>query len=210
MCSKPHPFQKPLWILSTLSILILTAVLLVSCASLSKKQCLAGEWQSIGVKDALYGRPQSRFEQHVKACQKVNIVPDRAVWLAGHKQGARSYCRPSNAYDEGRRGSTYYNICEPDQHAIFVPIYNLGYKEYSLIRRRDSAEAELARYEKDLIEFEEMLRRAKIDSDQSDEDLRSRRRKIKFAREHYADAVDDLANFRRRLQFEGVRKMAGL
>jgi len=191
-------------------VLALTAIVLSSCMTMSKKQCRTTEWQLQGVNDALRGRPHSRFDQHVKTCKRADIVPDRDAWLVGHKQGARRYCQPSNAYEVGQRGRTYYNICEPDQHTIFVALYKLGSKERSLIYRRDQAAANIVRLENELEELEKMLERANVDGPKSRKTTKSRRQDLEWERGEFSDAVDDLARFRRRLQLEGMWNMAGL
>ena len=51
--------------------------LILSCASLSKNECLQADWFEIGRKDGVMGRPRALFQQHSDACSKHGITPDR-------------------------------------------------------------------------------------------------------------------------------------
>jgi hypothetical protein len=45
---------------------------------MSKEACLQGDWAGVGFKDGEAGRPQSRLDEHAKACAKAGVVPDAA------------------------------------------------------------------------------------------------------------------------------------
>jgi hypothetical protein len=57
------------------------------CASMSKNECMAANWEDVGIRDGASGRPEEYLIQHPKACAKVNVVPDRGAWLHGREQG---------------------------------------------------------------------------------------------------------------------------
>lgn len=90
---------------------LLAALALVAtlsgCASLSKSECLAADWEDIGVRDGANGRPEEYLIQHAKACSKVDVVPDRGAWQHGRVRGLERYCVPHRAYRDGESGSGF-------------------------------------------------------------------------------------------------------
>lgn len=94
---------------SALKLLAALALLasLSGCASLSKSECLAADWETVGVRDGANGQPEEYLLQHVKACGKVNVVPDRGAWLHGRERGLDRFCVPQRAYQAGEWGSGF-------------------------------------------------------------------------------------------------------
>ena len=80
---------------------------LSGCASLSKSECLAADWEDIGIRDGANGQPEEYLIQHAKACSKVDVVPDRGAWQHGRERGLERYCVPRRAYQNGEYGSGY-------------------------------------------------------------------------------------------------------
>ena len=97
---------QPALRLSMLSALLL----LSSCATLSKEECLIGNWQTIGYNDGVAGHGPERLASHTKACAKANIAPDYKTWERGRLIGLEKYCTVSNAYNLGRRGQTLNSV----------------------------------------------------------------------------------------------------
>lgn len=85
--------------------------LLSSCATLSKQQCLIGDWQAIGYNDGVSGYSSERLASHAKACAKASVTPDYLAWERGRKLGLKQYCTTNNAYNIGRRGRKLNNVC---------------------------------------------------------------------------------------------------
>ena len=207
----PRIFNQPrLTALFAVVTTLVCGALLPSCTTLTKDQCLSGDWYSIGVNDGLLGRAHYYFELHEKACKKVDVEPVKETWLAGHKQGARQYCQPNNAYKEGLKGKSYHNICEPDQHRIFVALFRLGKEEYWLIFYRNYYAQQIASYERELDEKEAFWDKTGVDEHQSYSERKRIRRNISSARTLYLGTSDELARFRRRMRVYGMWQMAGL
>lgn len=85
--------------------------LLSSCATLSKQQCLIGDWQAIGYNDGVSGYSSERLASHAKACAKASVAPNYLAWERGRQLGLKQYCTTSNAYNVGRRGRQLNNVC---------------------------------------------------------------------------------------------------
>jgi hypothetical protein len=111
----------------TLTVLLVLALsLLTGCASLSKSQCLADDWQTVGYRDGLAGAQQSNLLRHQNACVKHGVHPDRAAYIAGWHDGVTQYCRPGNAFRLGERGAGYGNVCPEHMQTDFDLAYQDG------------------------------------------------------------------------------------
>lgn len=84
---------------------------LAACASLSEKECLAGNWEEIGQRDGRAGRTADFIVNHAKACADTGVTPDRAAWERGRQAGLTAYCTPLNAYEVGRSGARLSPVC---------------------------------------------------------------------------------------------------
>lgn len=69
-----------------------SALALAGCATLSKDQCLMGDWYDIGIQDGAEGYSPSRLAQHQEACAEFRVRPDRGAYQAGWDRGIGEYC----------------------------------------------------------------------------------------------------------------------
>jgi hypothetical protein len=120
------------------------------CATLSKSDCLAGDWARIGRQDGAEGRTRSRFSDHVEACQEYGVGPDRATYESGYREGLVSYCTPENGFDIGRRGRVYENVCPASQEGDFLARYRAGKEIHDTESRLQSVDRNLAQLENSL------------------------------------------------------------
>lgn len=104
---------------------------LASCATMSKEQCLAGDWTGQGYADGMAGRAMSRLGEHAEACAKHGIAPDDDSYRAGRAQGLRVYCTPANGFRIGRQGNNYGGVCPADLEGDFVYAFNDGRTVYA-------------------------------------------------------------------------------
>jgi len=97
------------------------------CASMSKNECMAANWEDVGIRDGASGRPEEYLIQHSKACAKVNVVPDRGAWLHGREQGLDRFCVPYRAYQLGEYGGGFdVAICRNYDQDRLVNAYEQG------------------------------------------------------------------------------------
>lgn len=120
---------------------------LIGCASMSKEECLNANWKSIGYEDGSVGRPEMTIQAHRKACAKINVVPDLNLYQQGHKEGVRSYCKKTTAYQLGVRGGAYYQVCPPDLEPAFLQAYRVGQELYAITQQMDQVEQAISGYE---------------------------------------------------------------
>lgn len=100
------------------------------CASLSKNQCLANDWETVGYRDGLSGTPSSALLQHQDACVKHGVIPDRNAYLAGWSEGVDQYCQPANGFAVGHNGVAYSNVCPAHLQSAFYAAYQDGQHLY--------------------------------------------------------------------------------
>ena len=109
--------------IKNLTVSLLAIALMSGCASMSKSECLSADWLQRGVQDGSSGALASTLTQHDKACAKVGITPDQALYLQGHAQGLISYCTPEKGLLEGRQNNEYLDVCPQKLEANFLASY---------------------------------------------------------------------------------------
>ena len=109
---------------------LMATLVLFGCAgtSVSKNQCLASDWQTLGYRDGVMGRRSTQLLEHQDACLDHGVTPDRHGYMIGWNQGAREYCQPNNAFDVGERGAGHNNICPTGLAGSFLGAYQQGRK----------------------------------------------------------------------------------
>jgi len=149
---------------SLLRIIAALAVLgsLGGCASMSKNECLAANWEDVGIRDGADGRPEEYLIQHSKACAKVNVVPDRGAWSHGREQGLDRFCVPYRAYQLGENGYGFdVAICRNyDQDRLFSA-YEMGRDVNRLGNQLASIDGEIASIH-DRLDDEDMEKKERV------------------------------------------------
>lgn len=120
-------------------VLVLTTVALNGCATLSKEECLGGDWKVIGYNDGVQGYTLNRLTEHQQACVEYGVKPDLAAYQAGHADGLVYYCKPDNGFKLGEQVASYtLGLCPAHLEIPFLLQYALG-----LDGARRLAEAEI-------------------------------------------------------------------
>lgn len=108
-------------------IFILVDVSVVGCATLSKEECLQGNWREIGYRDATNGYALTWLEQHQKACANYDIIPDPNAYRTGYDEGVVIYCTPENGFKVGQAGRYYQDgVCPTHLANAFLEQYLIG------------------------------------------------------------------------------------
>lgn len=128
------------------------AAILASCATLTKAECTAGDWRSIGIGDGASGYPASYVDNHISACAEHGIGLDRQLYETGRQEGLRTYCRLERAESDGRAGRTNYNSCQGEigvafnrVHAAASALHGLNTRITTLDGEINTALADLAK-----------------------------------------------------------------
>jgi hypothetical protein len=125
---------------------------------MSKDECMATDWRTVGYEDGVAGYSGSRIAQHRKACAKYGVAPDLSAYQAGRNSGLREFCVAQNGFHVGARGASYNGVCPVDLEPAFLGAYETG-RELNRLRVRvtnaanriDSLHNEVDNIDKDLI-----------------------------------------------------------
>ncbi|HRD48497.1 MAG: DUF2799 domain-containing protein [Candidatus Competibacter sp.] len=134
------------------------ALALSGCATLSREECLIGNWYEIGAQDGAAGYSPERLAEHRQACAEHRIRPDRDAYRAGWEEGIRDYCTPQRGFYEGRKGAGYAGICPPQLEWAFLREYRIGQDVYQQERRIQEVERERERKREERRKREEQRR----------------------------------------------------
>ncbi len=132
---------------SILTLVMVSAALLSSCATLSKEECSIGNWQTIGYNDGVAGYYADRLASHAKACAKVGVTPDYQAWERGRTLGLKQYCTVSNAYNIGRRGQRLNSVCPTDSLDKLQLSNQQGFDYYTLNKQLQEDRLLLEKYQ---------------------------------------------------------------
>ncbi|WP_409018792.1 DUF2799 domain-containing protein [Brevundimonas vesicularis] len=119
------------------------ALLLGSCTTMSKDECLMGAWGQKGYQDGLSGYDPSRLDDHAEACAKHGVGPNPTAYLSAREDGLRQYCTARNGFTQGRRGNSYRGVCRPEEEDGFIPAYRDGLEIHAAEQALASAQSDL-------------------------------------------------------------------
>lgn len=173
---------------------VVAGLTVAACATLSKEQCLQGDWRAIGYIDGADGRPMSRIEDHAKACEKTGVAPDMSLYVQGRDQGLMRYCTEMNGFRVGREGHSYAGVCPPPVEPEFLGGYADGGRVHAAESRLssarsdlDSADARADRRAREADGVEDELRNPKL----TDEQTRELRDRLQRLRRERREAIED-------------------
>jgi hypothetical protein len=132
------------------AVLVLTVLSAAGCSSMSKTECLATDWRSVGYEDGVAGYPGDRIAYHRKACAKRGVRADLTAYQQGRSQGLKEYCQPANGYRLGESGATYRGVCPARLEQGFLPAFEAGHELYTLRARVTDADSRLAHKRREL------------------------------------------------------------
>lgn len=174
------------------SVLILFFLNLVTgCATLTKDECLYGDWRTIGYDDGAAGQPPARISEHQKSCVEYGITPDFTLYHQGYAQGVKLFCTRQNGYDKGVAGYSYTGICPPELENDFLAGYRPGRELHQLRQEHNELANDLERIERSLSTVSQKLREKK-QLLFKDDTSKGQRRDIYRDMEHLKDERYDL------------------
>ena len=176
--------MRPFLLIPTLA----GGLLLASCATISQEACLQGDWASVGFKDGEAGHPQSRLDEHAKACAKTGVAPDPAPYFAARAQGLKTYCTPGRGFYEGRLGNAYAEVCPEGTEHGFLTAYADGKLVHAAAARlsqadsdRSTADRRAEKRDREARGVEDELRNPELNDEQKRE-LRDRLNRLRSER----------------------------
>jgi hypothetical protein len=133
---------------------MIATVLTAGCASMSKDECLAVDWRTIGYEDGVEGYPGDHIAEHRKACAKYGVRADLDLYQQGRNQGLHEFCQPRNGYRLGARGASYNGVCSGELESPFLASFDSGHQLYVLSARLSNAEYQLESKRRELANIE--------------------------------------------------------
>lgn len=133
---------------------------LAGCATLSKEECLNGDWREIGQRDGQAGRTASFIAQHAKACEKTGVVPNQSLWEQGRQAGLPAYCTVSKVYAEGQAGRSLSPVCLASQLPALQAAHDKGRAWKRLTSEIDSKKREIVELRSKILTEDDKAQRA--------------------------------------------------
>src|SRR5688572_24288271 len=125
-----------------------------SCTTLSKDECMAMDWRTIGYEDGAAGHQGSRIGVHRKACAEHGVAPDFDAYQAGRAEGLVEFCTAANGYRIGAAGGQYAGVCPIEREGDFLRAFSEGQEAYELRSRVNSASNQLGTKRRELERLE--------------------------------------------------------
>ena len=124
------------------------------CA-ISKKDCLADDWQTKGYQDGQRGKSPDVLTSYAKTCAKHGITPDAVAYSAGFDVGIVEYCTPENGFNEGEDNDSYSGACpaalEPDFLKKYISGLRVALDDLAIEYDRDSIRLDRLRDHRDYL-----------------------------------------------------------
>lgn len=173
--------------------LIISIVLLSSCAVMNTDECKIANWHDVGLKDASNGDDRLKLSKYIKACSKANVSPNQSEYNQGYQEGLKIYCTPQNMFDQGLYGGTDYSICPAIEHSNLKPYYDVSYDYYRASEERKKLLNDINRYES-LLKNKDLKNDLKESYKQSLSSLELKRSRVMNS---FYDAEDRMERFKR-------------
>lgn len=133
------------------------SLLLSSCSSNPKQSCNTVDWFEIGRQDGVLGKQNSSYESSLKSCEGQLGGESLAQYKSGRNSGLVDYCSRSNAWELGRTGQGYSEVCPDSLRKPFLEFYHRGRKLYEMERQNSQLSEEINdisfRLKSDKVEF---------------------------------------------------------
>ncbi len=138
---------------SVLVLFCLTTIAATPGCAISKKDCLADDWQTKGYQDGQRGKSPDVISTYAKSCAKHGVTPDASAYAAGFDVGIKEYCTPEKGFSEGEDNDSYSGACPADLEPAFLEKYISGLRvaldDLAIEYDRDSIELDRIRDHKD-------------------------------------------------------------
>lgn len=149
---------------STSLLLAVSLLALAACsATMSKDECKAVDWRTVGYEDGVAGRSGEQIGLHRKACAEYGVTPDLNAYRAGRAEGLREFCGPHNGYRAGVAGDAYYDSCPAELAPAFEEAYESGRQLYIRETRVWQTDEQLAHDRHEIARLEDRVTESAFD-----------------------------------------------
>ena len=160
------------------SLMLFLFTILSACTVISKKECLAGNWKTIGYEIGIKGdiNNYGAFNKRQNICAKHGAIADQQQFLSGYNIGLEQYCHIDNALLLGTEGA--YNVINDYREGFFA-----GYKLHNLQQAISETESIIYRIDSEISSYE--LDRRLIYKQLHSKDTNSTQKKVHRKRLNY-------------------------
>ncbi|NNF15171.1 MAG: DUF2799 domain-containing protein [Gammaproteobacteria bacterium] len=127
-----------------ITLLIMAAIGLQGCATMSADECSTADWRALGYQDGSGGETLVKANKRNEACAKHGYVMNRVAYDKGRHNGLGFYCTPHTGYALGERGEAYNGVCEYHNEETFLDAHNRGLELFSFNSAVSNAGSHLA------------------------------------------------------------------
>jgi len=149
-------------------VILLSVLVLSSCASMSKEECASANWVEIGKKDGSLGRSMRAFDSYVKSCGKADITPDKTAYMNGRDDGLEKYCTIQKGYEIGEENLDYSGVCINHNEAAVLEGRRLGLELYSFYKAYEDANAKVKKINDDISAIEDEIEKLTMEMNEDD------------------------------------------
>jgi hypothetical protein len=147
----------PAMILYRTAVVTLAAIGLAGCATMSKSECRALDWRTVGYEDGATGQGVERLASRRQACAKHGVVPDLDAYRFGREEGLLEFCQPANAFRVGASGRGYSGACPQHLAPAFTESYEAGRELWRLERQVSDAISGITARRNEIVRIDEVL-----------------------------------------------------
>ncbi len=177
-----------------LFIVSIMLMVVTSCATMKKEECLTADWYNIGFEDGAKGHKVAHITNHRKACSKYDVTPDLELYLRGRDQGLIEYCTAYNGYNLGQRGRSYNDACQGNLKNAFLEAYNIGRDIYLFERDLKTEQRDLNDLNNEIEDLDKQIKDKELELSKGCSD-------VKICKE-ILDDIRFLDNEKNRLEYE--------
>lgn len=144
-------------------LLIVLALLLGGCESMTVSECKVADWSRVGAADGANGVSDRRIADYTEDCGKAGIVPNARAYRRGWDAGIVQFCTAANGWREGVLGhSSKAAVCQGQTgYSDFSRYLEAGLEVYRLNEIIQRNSREIAR-------LQERLEASKKDDEKKD------------------------------------------
>ena len=128
-------------------VLIVFALLLTGCESMTVSECKVADWSRVGAADGAKGESDRRIADYTEDCGKAGIVPNAKAYRRGWDAGIVQFCTAANGWREGVLGhSSKASVCQGQTgYSVFSQYLEAGLEVYRLNEKLQRNAREIAR-----------------------------------------------------------------
>lgn len=119
------------------TLLLLAALALSGCESMSVSECKVADWHRVGWNDGTRGESEQRIADYTEDCGKAGIMPNAQAYRQGWDTGIVQFCTAANGWREGIQGhSGKASVCQGQAgYPVFVRYLEAGLQVHRINER---------------------------------------------------------------------------